>query len=427
MIRVISIAGTYRPAHCGVAHYTQQLRAKLSQLDIESRVLTTHVAAEAAGEPDVMGVVSDWSLSALMPLVRSLHGFSPNSLSTDSLSANILHIQHAAGTYGFERSIFLLPLLLRVTGWRKPIVTTIHEYGWWEWQPRWLPAPLLEGLKQWGQDRGWWDREDGFLLTHSDAIITTNSDAETVLRSRLPGLSDRITRITIAPNIEVDSIDHPTARQALLQTCGWNKDAEIIAFFGFLHPVKGLETLLAAFKQVIAVRPQARLLLIGGVESLALAKEQATDYWNQLQRLTAELHLDKAVHFTGYVAAETASCYLSGADIGVLPFNHGVTLKSGSLLALLAHGLPSVITQPNFADPTLADAPWLQIIPSRNVDRLTEALIKLLAQPDHYCLGQKTRQFAQQFSWDAIATAHIQIYQSVLDNSVQSHLRNQVD
>lgn len=79
-----------------------------------------------------------------------------------------------------------MPLILRTFGYRQPIVTTVHEYGWWEWQPKGIPPELLEWLKQWGQQRQWWDREDGFLLTGSQAIITTNVEAESAICDRLP-------------------------------------------------------------------------------------------------------------------------------------------------------------------------------------------------------------------------------------------------
>lgn len=403
MLHVTLIAGTYEPTRCGVAHYTDRLRAQLDKVGVKSTVLTTHKAAKAANQPDIIGVVQNWSLAALLPLVRSLH----------RISTDILHIQHAAGTYGFERAIFLLPLLLRVTGWRKPIVITVHEYGWWEWQPRWLPLSLLEWMKQWGQQHNWWDREDGFLLTLSNALITTNVDAEKVLHERLSAFRDRIHRLSIASNIDVAPIDKTIARQSLRQVCGWAEETTIIAFFGFLHPVKGLETLLNAFKQVLTKHPSARLLLIGGVESLALVGEDATNYWQKLHAITAAPELSKTVHFTGYVSAETASHYLSGADMGVLPFNHGVTLKSGSLLALLAHGLPTVAAQSNSPDREL-DGCLLPVSP-RDVDGLAVALTRLLsdrAKRDH--LSQTGLSFVQAMGWDAIVAAHLQIYQSAL-------------
>ncbi|MDX2244723.1 MAG: glycosyltransferase [Leptolyngbyaceae cyanobacterium bins.302] len=404
MLRVVSIAGIYQPDRCGVAHYTAQLRHHLQSCGIQSLVLTTHAAAATVNQPDVMGVVEDWTLSALIPLVRSLQ----------TLPFDLLHIQHAAGTYRFERAIFLLPLLLKMTGWRKPIVTTIHEYGWWEWQPAWFPSAPLEWLKQWGQAHYWWDREDGFLLTHSDAIITTNDEAETVLRTRLPAFHDRIHRIPIAPNVEAVPIDRATARRSLRQTCNWHDDTEIIVFFGFLHPVKGLETLLSVFKQVVATRPQARLLFVGGVESLALAGTPATHYWEQLHTLVTDLNLKDAVHFTGYVAAETASRYLSGADLGVLPFNHGVTLKSGSLLTLLAHRLPVIATAADPPDPNLVAAPWLKLVAPRKAHELTTGLLELLhTQKGSRDMGIDGLQFAQHFTWDTIAAAHLKIYRNV--------------
>ncbi|WP_199316614.1 glycosyltransferase [Chroococcidiopsis sp [FACHB-1243]] len=176
----------------------------------------------------------------------------------------------------------------------------------------------------WGQQRGWWDREDGFLLTGSDAMITTNAEAESVILQRMPNYADRLHRIAIAANITVVPIDRQQARQQLRQQFDWLADSFVVVFFGFLHPVKGIEYLLSAFRQVMTQQPQARLLLPGGMESLALQGEEAKSYWDRLQVLVKELHLSDRVSMTGYVSGETASHYLSGADLGVLPFNHGV-------------------------------------------------------------------------------------------------------
>jgi polysaccharide biosynthesis protein PslF len=405
MTRIALIAGTYQPDRCGVAHYTAHLREKLADQSIETVVLTTHDAANQMNDRTVHGVVQDWGLANLMSLVRAVQ----------ASQVDLLHIQHAAGTYRFERAIFLLPLLLRWSGWRKPIVTTIHEYGWWEWQPKWFPSALLEWLKTWGQQHGWWDREDGFLLTHSDAIITTNSDAERVIRERLPALNDRLHRIPIAANVEVAEVDREVARYELRQRCNWSDDAIVIAFFGFLHPVKGLETLLPAFKQVVATHPQARLLLVGGVESLALPGAQADRYWQKLHALVAELELQNTVHLTGYLPAEAASRYLSGADIGVLPFNHGVNLKSGSLLALLAHGLPTVATYSHPPDSDLAESSSIKLVQPRQIHELATALNQLLMHADTWSQLRETGyRFVQRFDWHAIVQAHLAIYQTSL-------------
>lgn len=404
MTRVALIAGTYLPQRCGVAHYTARLCAALSEYCVKPVILTNYYAVEVAHEPNAIAVVHGWRLADLITLARAVH----------ATGADILHIQHAAGSYGFERAIFLLPLLLRATGWRGKIVTTVHEYGWWEWQPKGVSPQVVEWLKMWGQRRGWWDREDGFLLTLSNVIITTNADAEAAIYARIPALASRACHISIAANVEVAAIDRATARHLLRENCSWPEDSVVIAFFGFLHPVKGLETLLPAFKQVLATQPQARLLLIGGVESLALRGEDAKRYWIGLHALVAELGLMQVVHLTGYVTAETASQYLAGADIGVLPFNHGLTLKSGSLLTLLAHGLPVVATQHLTS---LPDGHPVRLVPPRDIDALVTGLLELLNNPvGRSQLGEASRAFMQNFNWQSIAKAHLEVYEKLLRN-----------
>ena len=404
MLRITFIAGTYQPERCGVAHYTARLTDSLSE-EVLTTVLTTYAAAEALNSPHVKGVVHDWKLAHLIPLVRAVQ----------STAADILHIQHAAGTYGFQRPIFLLPLLLRSLGYSQPIVTTIHEYGWWEWEPPGIPPQLLEWLKQWGQQRGWWDREDGFLLTGSETLITTNAEAQRVIEKRLPHLANRLHRIPIGANVEVAAVERVEARQRLRQQYCWSPDTLILAFFGFLHPVKGIENLLTAFKQTVAQAPQLRLLLLGGVESLALPAQEADRYWHQLRALIAELQLEDLVVMTGYLAADTASHYLSGADIGVLPFNHGTTLKSGSLLTLMAHGLPVVATRHEPPDPDLENEDQLYLVPARSPEALREALLRLIEDREkRHRLGATGRAFVRRFAWSDIAQKHLHIYDRLL-------------
>ncbi|MGF1481068.1 MAG: glycosyltransferase [Cyanophyceae cyanobacterium] len=398
MVRVAFIAGTYRPQRCGVADYTAHLRAELSAQGVESCVLTTDVAAVAVDEAAVRGVVPNWRLADMIPLVCAVK----------STAADILHIQHAAGTYGFQRPVFLLPLLLRLVGDRKPIVTTVHEYGWWEWEPPGIPPQWLEGVKQWGQQRGWWEREDGFLLTGSQAIITTNADAQRVILERLPHKSEHVYRIPIAAS--VGTAANPTVEYR--EQYGWQA-ATVIAFFGFLHPVKGIENLLSALQPIARQHPQVRLLLVGGVESLALPAQAAQEYWEKLHALIDTLHLKDVVEMTGYVEAEVASHYLARADIGVLPFNHGVTLKSSSLLTLMAHGLPIVATR--HEPPDLDLDHQVCLVPPRNVAALREALLKLISDREQRDrLAQQGREFVRRFTWSDIAHKHLRIYKQLM-------------
>jgi glycosyltransferase involved in cell wall biosynthesis len=409
MTRVVMVAGTYRPERCGMAHYVQRLREALDERDVSSIVLTTREAARDSKDPGVKGVVRDWGLPDLPGLARAVRRARPE----------MIHIQHAAGTYGFKRAIFFLPPLLRVAGCCAPLVTTVHEYGWWEWEPRGVPRGAVEALKTWGQRRGRWDREDGFLLTGSDVLLTTNTHAEAAITERLPWLAPRLYRIPLVANVDITPIGCAEARDKARSLYGWPPDAEVIVYFGFLHPVKGIENLLKAHKKVLERRPRARLLLIGGVESLALRGEEATWYWNKLQTLIEDLGLEGTVEMTGYLPEDDASRLLSGADVGVLPFNEGVTLKSGTLLALFAHGLPVVATRPEPPEPDLADGQLVRLVERRDPSGLAAALSELLGDaPKRARLGEAGRTYTQDLSWTAIAERHVEVYETVLEKGL---------
>jgi glycosyltransferase involved in cell wall biosynthesis len=410
-MHITFVTGSYRPDQDGVADYLANLRSHLAQRHISTGILTTHQSAEAMDDPTVRGALTHWKLPQLWPLVR-------NILATPT---DLLHIQHAAGSYRFERPVFLLPLLLRLAGYQRPIVTTAHEYGWWEWEPDWFPANWLENLKQWGQKRVWWDREDGFLLTGSDAIITTNENITRIMGDRLPTLRHRMNTIPIAANLTVVPVDREAARKELHQVCGWPADAQVITFFGFLHPIKGIDPLVQGFRQVSDRHPQARLLLMGGVETLALRGQEAEKYWHQVQGQIRDLDLGDRVHCTGYIDAERASRYLSGSDIGVLPFNPGISLKSGSLLAMFAHRLSTIATCTHETDQVLTDKKVVAPVAPRNADALAQAISTLLENPaEQQRLAQSGHAFVQPFTWGSITDRHQDIYRQLLADGEQA-------
>ena len=394
MTRIAIIAGTYLPERSNVSDYTTKLCENLRKYCIESVILTTYYAAEAAYDPNATGVVHGWRLADLFALVQAVR----------ASRAEILHIQYNAQSYGFDRAILLLPLLLRMAGWRSPIVTTIHEYGCWEWQPQKIPPQLIQWLKIQAQHCNWWDREDGFLLTQSDAVITTKAETKAVIDKRLPKLKNRVFHIPITSNVEVALIEDTKARQLLRQNCNWCEDSLVIAFFGFVHPNKGLETLLAAFKQISAIQPRARLLIVGGFESLALSGEDAKKYLVQLQTFVSEKSLSKLVHFTGYLNAQTVSHYLTGADIGVLP--GGVSLNS-TLLTILAHGLPVVATHTQTSLPV---GHPVQIVPAGDINALASELLQLLNNRERRVQVGTSRVVLPNIAWQNIAKAHLDVY-----------------
>jgi glycosyltransferase involved in cell wall biosynthesis len=118
---------------------------------------------------------------------------------------------------------------------------------------------------------------------------------------------------------------------------------------------------------------------------------------------------------TGYVPEEEASRLLSGADVGVLPFNEGVTLKSGTLLTLFAHGLPVVATRLDPPEPDLVDGRLVRLVERRDIAGISVVLSEVLADaPQRAQLGEAGRIYTRNLSWSAIAERHEQVYEAVL-------------
>jgi glycosyltransferase involved in cell wall biosynthesis len=159
--------------------------------------------------------------------------------------------------------------------------------------------------------------------------------------------------------------------------------------------------------------PATRLLVVGGFTSLALPDDEARRFRAELVALAERFGVADRVRFTGYLPPDDVSALLSTADIGVLPFTHGVTTKSGALLTLLAHGLPTVVTAAD--DPALADGRQVCVAQARrDGPALADAIERLLADGAlrDRLAGEAVR-FAETRTWDAVATAHRELYDDV--------------
>jgi glycosyltransferase involved in cell wall biosynthesis len=120
---------------------------------------------------------------------------------------------------------------------------------------------------------------------------------------------------------------------------------------------------------------------------------------------------------TGYVPEEEASRLLSGADVGALPFNEGVTLKSGTLLTMLTHGLPVIATRPDPPEPDLADGRLLRLVERRDVPGLAATLLDLLSSPSQRArLGEAGRAYTRSLSWRAMTERHAEVYEEALQS-----------
>jgi glycosyltransferase involved in cell wall biosynthesis len=372
--RVAMLHGRADPAHDGVADYTGRLTEAL----------------RAAGT-EVLDVPVDPGPRGAVAAARTVRAGAPD----------VVHLQFAPSAFGFSGwPGATLPELLTTV----PLVTTVHEYGWWSWAP-WVPERLWRPLER---SRSL-DRETGRLVPRSAAVVTTNAEHEHTLRERFP--ATEVHRLPIPPNVTVVP---GTDRAATRARWSLPDDAEVVAFFGFVHPVKGLRYLVDALARLADEHPRLHLVVVGGFTSLALPADEAAAFRDELTGHVAATGVADRVVITGHLAAPEVSAILAAADLAAFPFTAGATTKSGALLAALDHGLPTIVTRrPDQGDdPELVDGRTVVVAPTvRDADVLVTALRRLLDDPAlAKAVGDGGRELLAGRDWGTLAARHRDIY-----------------
>jgi glycosyltransferase involved in cell wall biosynthesis len=368
------VTGRADPGRDGVADYTAHL-----------------VRALRAAGADVDPVPTDGSPRDVVAAVRRVREIRPD----------VVHVQFAPSAFGFRPWPGLLPDLLR-----PPVVTTVHEYGWWA-APSRVPGPVWRAVERTGR----FDRETWRLVPGAAATITTNAGHAAAVARRLGTAAELV---PLAPNVpDLGRVDRSAVRREL----GVPADAEVVAFFGFVHPVKGLRYLIEAVAALRATgRRRLHLLILGGFTSLALPEPEARAFRAELTAWVRECGVDGHVTITGQRPADRVSAALHASDVAAFPFTAGATTKSGALLSAFAHGLPTVVTAADPPDPALVDGETVVVAPRvRDAGVLVEALRALLDDPPlraRVAAGGAALGAAR--TWPRIAEAHRELYARVL-------------
>ena len=414
-MRVCFLTGEYPPMRGGVGDYTRELALAMQALGVEVGIITSRRAvaeqgAEPTGGPRVYPAVEDWGYRQWAEIGRALDDFRPD----------VVHIQYQTAAYGMHPAINLLPLQLRRRRPRPLVAVTFHDlkvpYLFPKAGPiRQLPAVVLA----WASDLVVVTNEEDAHLLVGEA---PDGREETIrLRSRYGGRSLHL--IPIGSNIPIT----PPAgfdRGAWRERMGVDQGEVLLAYFGFLAHAKGVDLLFEAFRQLLKQRPGIKLAMIGGMEGSSDSSNRA--YARQIRAMADEPTFRGRVIWTGFTVSSEVSANLQAADICVLPFREGASLRHGTLVAAITHGLPTVTTS---LPATQNRAGWrllpgvVQLVHRHNaylvqpndVNALREGIAALMADPglaEQISLG--AREIAPLFGWESIARETLAAYNAIL-------------
>jgi len=394
-VRVLFVSGEYPVMQGGVGDYTQQLGRALGALGADVHVLTSM----EAGADYLRAPVHPYEPTVCPEIEERGWGlWGDVTRATQQIRPDVVHIQYQSAAYGLHPAVNLLPRRLRALPSRPAIVTTFHDLRYPYLFPKAGPLRWRSVLE---------------LVRSSDAAVITNPADWRQLAAT--DLAPRLVPIVIGSNIRME----PPAdydRAARRAYWGAGPDDWLLGYFGFLNAGKGGETLVRAVDQLVHDGRPAHLLMVGGKIGSSDPTNQA--YLAHIEGLIEELGLSDRVQWTGFTGNAEVSANLLAADCAVLPYREGATLRHGSLMAALAHGLPIVSTEtpPELRDvggifPAIVDGSNAVLVPPEDPARLADAVTRVMTDSALRArLGQQSLALSHDFEWDAIAEQHLDAY-----------------
>lgn len=387
-MRIGLVTGEYPPDQGGVGDYTRELARALAVANHDVHVITGQrpptSPEDALANLTVHRAVPSWSWRLWHTLGRL----------AASRRLEVLDIQYQTASYRMHPAINLLPPWFLGPG-KPPVVVTFHD----------LRVPYLfpkAGGLRWQAVLALARRSDG-------AIVTNREDEIQLAEYQVP---TPIVRIPIGSNI-TPHLPPGYDRHAARARWSVGPGDLLLGYFGFLNERKGGEYLIETLAVLVERGLPAHLLLIGG--RAGTSDPTNVEYARRVDRLIAGRGVLHRVHRTGFVSPEEVSASLTAADVCVLPYREGVSLRHGSLHACLAHGRPIVTTRPAISSPDLRDGENVLLVRASDAQAMADAVQKLAWDRDLWeRLAAGAAALATSFTWDRVATRTVDFFSELI-------------
>lgn len=358
---------------CGVGDYTKKITEEFDKMGHRVTILASrgYKGPEESGNIRVIRFCKKWGFFTFLRLV---------SLAKKS-TFDLVNVQYTPVLY---RAWF--KLLLGLLNFIKPVVVSFHTLH------RSTVLSKIESL---------------ILIKSSRGIISTNEEI-TYMLNKARFINKKFSEVPIGSNImpsNKESMSKIEAKKSL----GLNENDLIMTNFGLFYPGKGLETLLNACSLLKERMADFKLILLGSLSA------GDTAYIQIIKNLAAELDIQDKVMFTGFLESEKVTQYLWATDIFVVPFDRGVSIRRGSLMAGIVHGLPILTTFPEIPSRYI-DEKNMALIPPKDPDSLMNKVLELRGDTKKILeLEQNVLKLKQKFMWSDISQQIIREFYRLLE------------
>lgn len=395
-MRIGLVTGEYPPMEGGVGAFTEQLARALAGRGHAVHIITARAARPADAPRRASALLEPYDLGYAQLHARVGRWRWPSLATVADVvlryDLEIVNLQYQAAAYNMRAvAIHFLPWRLHGVA---PTVVTFHD----------LRVPYLfpkaGGLRA-AAVRGLARRADGCIATNAADLAQLARWTDVPLR-----------RIPIGSNIDAREPNHVEIEEVRVGL-GLPGDALLLGYFGFLNETKGADTLIDALARLDR---RTHLVFIGG-QTGASDPQNNEVFLRGLRDQIDQLGLGERVHWTGFLSPARVSAHLAAADLMVMPYRDGVSLRRGTLMAALAHGRPLITTAPAElgAAPELCHGDNVWLVPPDDPAALAAAVAALSADPAARArLGYGAREVAGLFDWGAIAGQTADFYAELI-------------
>ena len=351
-----------------------------------------------------------------------------------SVKGNIFAVRGRGWSPEFQR-------VLQEEAW---VADVVHNHGLWMWPNAYAREaavaagkPLVVSprgmLESWSLGRSklrkavaWRLFERKNLQSAALFHATAASEARSI-RHTAEGLRQTAVPIIVAPNgVDLPDLTQRPGRGLLEEKFPQLKNRRWVVFMSRLHPKKGIDVLLRAWRKQQRTTGQqdnrttnSPVSPWSGRPVLILAGSDLIGYRKEIERMVMEFGLEDSVVIAGEVAGEAKDCLLANADVFVLPSyseNFGIVLAEA-----MAWGRPVIAsTATPWREVAEAGAGWW-VKPEEGplAQALAEALDK--GQEELDAMGAKGRALVERsYTWAEPAAKLVQAYEEILATAEQS-------
>ena len=338
----IALIGNFLPRQCGIATYTTDTYAALTDRFSDLQVDVYAMNDRAAGlRLSVRGDRHDRSRTIAWPIsppratsrraARRRYGSSTNTAFSAAPRASI----------SWRCSIAL----------SLPVIVTLHTV---------LDQPNDDQRRV----------MDGLLKRAAKVVVMAEIGREILVR--VYGANPKA--IMMIPHGVPDrALVDPDSMKARF---GW-EGRKVLLTFGLLAPNKGIESVISAMPAVVAANPDALYVVLGATHPNLVAHEGEA-YRDRLKALAADRGVADHVRFIdGFIEHDELLDYLQAADLYVTPYTNPQQITSGTLSYAVGVGKAVVSTPYIHATEILADGHGV-LVDFGDVDGFAREISRLL-------------------------------------------------